>query len=338
MSYECFISFREMHQDDVQAFIEQIGKYASMHIDEIAQENCNYVPYIRRKDLKDTSPSMSQSEWGALSEEQRKELFPRDFHNVSQQEIQEATDWAKRLFTLVHYYDAERNLFCAFGIPTVMRNMFDGTTFFQNHCDQDYQRSEYQGVRALEAIWDKWAQKSEADILKYYCQEYGSTLYDDSELSYYEGAEREKRYNEQIAYQRRSGAYAEIWHNYENAIYNNQRESEPLPFDDFNSIVTRLLQTAHAAAVAQREEFAKENDIIYFETVLGMRPKWKAAVERMSRQPMDVKHEMDSFMKLHPDWLQLYPKYQEQYDAFMEEHKDDAPTNHDDVEQDEESK
>lgn len=326
MSYECFISFREMSQDAIPAFIKDLGKYAVTHIDDIAQENYNYVPYIRYKDLKDTSPSMSQSEWCALSEEQRRGLFPRDFHNVSQQEIKKATEWAERLLRIVYCYDSERQLFCAFGVPTVMRNMFDGTTFFQNSCDQDYDRSEYQGVRALEAIWDKWNQKSDADILKHYYDKYGHTLYDDYELDYYEGAEREKRYNDKIAYEKRSAAYEEIWGNYESALYENQRESIPLPIDNIDAAINQLLQTAHATAIVKREEFDKENDMIYFETLVGLRPSWKRSIERMTGNPLDVKYELEQFLKLHPNYLQENPQYQSDYDAtlaFIDEQSDE---------------
>ncbi|MBQ8806397.1 MAG: hypothetical protein IJZ68_08090 [Bacteroidaceae bacterium] len=302
--------------------MQEFKKATTAVIDTIGVDNRLWVPYIKADEFSNVSKHMTRAEWRALSAEQKKDLFPRDFGNVDAKDIDAARSWARGVFQHRYTYDNERQLLCMFSVHDAVHSIFDGTVYFQNSTDQNYARSEYAGISAFEAIFDKWQSMPEADFLKWYREKNGSSFYDDYEIGCYQGEEREQRYLQKMEYARSTAAYAEIWSNYESTLYNDESAVYISLYGPYDiQPLTCFLKAAHDAEVEARDE----NDIVYFKTLVGQNPEWKTTLERMCRHELDVVKEMDSFMKLHPDFLERYPEYREAYDAFMKEHANDTP-------------
>lgn len=323
MSYSCFISFKQISADKVADFLREFKQCVTSHLQDIAQENYNYVPYIRKADLNDVSKSMTREEWQKLPPEQQKELFPRDFRNVDAMDIDMARYWARSsVFQYRYGYDTEHQLLCMFGVPNAAQALFDGTVYFQNSCDQNYEESEWAGVKSFEQIYNKWMQMSDADVLKWYHDKYGETLYDACDVRGQITEDAAKRFAAQMDYTRKSAAYNEIWSNYEDMLYNDEQcvyislygPYEILPMNIF-------LKACHDAHVNWRDEGDKE----YFEMLCGKRPNMQRAVERMMGHAIDAKNEMAIFLAKHTGYLEKFPDLQEMYDELMGQDPLDEP-------------
>lgn len=316
MSYYCEISFKHIPREEVDDFLRVFKRETTAHITDIAKDNFNYVPYIRHSDFAEVSKPMTREEWRALPEEQRKALFPRDFRNVDAQTIDNARYWARScVFHHKYCYDKERQLLGVFGVHPSVQGIFDGTVSFQNSCDQDYERVHWEGIPAFEAIFDKWQGKSEAEMLKWYKQEYGTSLYDDLERMA-TPAEAAEQFAYKLAYARRSAAYKEIWDNYESTLYNDEDALYISLYGSYEiAPVTGFIKACHDAQVDWRDEGDKD----YFEMLCGMRPEMRRWVERMCKEPLDVKHELALFMEKHPGYLEKFPDLQAPYESTLAE-------------------
>lgn len=314
MSYYCAISFKQIPFDKVYDFLRDFKAHTTAHIKEIAEENYNYVPYIRHSDFAEVSKPMSREEWRALSDEEKKDLFPREFRNVDPREIDNARYWARScVFQHRYLYDTERQLLCMFSVPGPTQDIFDGTVHFQNSCDQDYDRSQYAGIPIFESIWDKWASMEEADILKHYKEHYGYSLYE--EIQRHTSPERaEEEYAQRIAYTRRSAAYDEIWNNYESALYNDESCIYLSLYGNYEiAPVTAFLKACHDKQVEWRDEGDKE----YLEALCGLRPGMMRFIERNCKEPIDIRHELAMFMEKHPGYLDKYPELRDAYEQTL---------------------
>lgn len=90
-------------------------------------------------------------------------------------------------------------------MPDALRYLFDGTVYFQNSCDQDYAREEYNHVQKFEEIYDNWMKKSTEEIYKL-CKKDVEEWNKDEEMYY-----------------RRTYAYDEISTRYEDELYNDEK-------------------------------------------------------------------------------------------------------------------
>ena len=136
MSYSCNISFKQIEADEIYEFFQQFKKAVGEHMKEIAEDNFLWVPYIRHH----------------LS-------VPEQWSDVSREQRNEAEFWATRgIFSFRYFYDKELKLLGVYSVHDCLQDMFDGTVYFQNSCDQNYRRKDWKGISAFETIFDKWQQ------------------------------------------------------------------------------------------------------------------------------------------------------------------------------------
>lgn len=322
MSYSCSISFKQLPLEEVQQFLRTFKQCCTEHLRDIAKDEWRYVPYIRRNDLKPLSDAMDREAWRALSDTEKADVFPREFRNVDERDIGEARGWMRScVFYFRYAYDSERQLLTLFGVPDAARAVFDGTVYFQNSCDQDYERSEYKGIKPFEDIWDKWNNVPEADILKYFATEHNCSLYDDIRREDPEKFKEE--FDRRIAYYRRDAAYNEIWKNYEHSLYDDT-DSVYLGLYNGNDIqeMNIFLKACHDACVNDKEQA----EIEWVEACIGMRPAWFERIKRFAEASggrCDAKEELQRYLEKNPAFLEKYPQYKEACEAVL--HFDGEP-------------
>jgi len=184
MSYSCSISFKKMEASEIIPFLREIKKTCCEKIEEIAKENYLWCPFIR------------------------KHLYtPEKFSAIPSEEMIESEAWTKSLFTFRYFYLDEMSLLGIFGVPSCIEPMFDKTVYFQNSCDQDYERSEWEGIGAFENIYDKYDKMSVEKLLEK--DEDAKESYEDNPTS------------ERLGYWKRSLAYKEIWSHIENYLWDD---------------------------------------------------------------------------------------------------------------------
>jgi hypothetical protein len=200
-------------------------------------------------------------------------------------------------------------------VHSSVQGIFDGTVSFQNSCDQDYERSHWAGIKAFEDIFDKWAAKSDAEMLKWYKEEYNCSLYDDLDR-HATPEEAAEEFAQRLDYARRSAAYKEIWGHYESTLYHDEDALYISLYGSYEiAPVTGFIKACHDAQVDWRDEGDKE----FFEMLCGMRPEMRRWVERMSKEPLDVQRELKLFLEKHPNYLDKFPDLRDAYESTMAE-------------------
>ena len=242
MSYSCFISFKKMKEKDIIAFFRNFKHTTSERLKEIAVENHGYCPYIR-KHL----------------------TIPEKFTDISVKERDEAEAWARMsVFQYKYFYDNKNKMLCVYGVPTCMRDMFDGTVYFQNSCDQDYERESWDGVDALLKIFDKWQNYSDAFIKTYYRKKYHENF--DEE---YDGSD--EKIAQSLQYFRRTFAYDEIWGMYKNTLYDDEDAIYIALYGGYEfAKVESFVKYCHEHQVGEQKEYEEkmkkenlENDLVW---------------------------------------------------------------------------
>ena len=231
MSYSCFISFKKMNEKDIIPFFRNYKKITTERLKDIAEENHSYPPYIRN----------------SLE-------IPKTLKEVPDEEVRKARSWARcSVFQYKYFYDTKNELLCVFGIPTCMRDQFDTTIYFQNSCDQDYERENWEGIEAFEKVFDKWHSYTQSYIKRMFKKKYGSSFdYD------YEGYEGE-RLQQKIDYYRRSFAYDEIWEQIEHELYCEEESIYISLYGNYEiREIVSFVKLCHEAHVAWEEEFERE--------------------------------------------------------------------------------
>jgi hypothetical protein len=188
MSYSCFISFKQMEASEIYPFFKELKKKAVEKFEEIATSECHFCPFIRN------------------------ELYlPDDFMDIPKAKRTEAKEWAANaVFKHRWFYDENLKLLCIYSIPNALRDMFDQTVNFQNSCDQNYSREDWEGVKALEEIYDKWMNMSEEEIVAKYNRRWNGNNFAEDYQSCKE---------EWLDYYRKDFAYEEIWDMFEYTLY-----------------------------------------------------------------------------------------------------------------------
>lgn len=225
MSYSCEISFKKMDAVDIIPFLSELKQNIGKHMEDVAKDNYPFCPYIRR----------------TLS-------VPEDFENVPHQQIQEAKNWAFNLFKYRYFYDTENQLLGVYGVPDSVKEMFDGSVYFQNSCDQDYDKEHYDGISLFEEIYDKWMNMPNSEFYKMYKKEY-----DDD---FFEAYITEQSRNEMSDYYRKCFAYDEIWKKYENTLFDDDAAIYFSLYGYYDSIrLYSFLKLCHKCYVESMREF-----------------------------------------------------------------------------------
>lgn len=210
MSYSCLISFKKISPVDVIPFLVSFKKNCTAHLKDIANEEYAYCPFVRDN----LRPAQS-------------------FGDVTITERKSAQAWAHELFKFKYFYNTQFGLLGVFGVPTPLRNLFDGTVHFQNSTDQDYTREDYAGIVDFEAIFTKWATMSDADFREEYAKRNNGESFDAFiENEYPEYLGNEIQIDKKRQYYKRSYCYQEIWSHFESHLWN---EDENIFFSVYGS-------------------------------------------------------------------------------------------------------
>lgn len=119
--------------------------------------------------------------------------------------------WARRLLSIRFVYFKEQKLLGVVGASYPHRKEFFKTAcYFQNSCDQDYERSDWGGIKYFTDIWDEFDRMPVEEIAERYIREYDEPLTKEEVIERW-NAERGADYI--ASYYRRYFAY--------DAIYNN---------------------------------------------------------------------------------------------------------------------
>ena len=188
MSYSCFISFKHLEANEVYPFLQNLKKTASERLEAVAKENCHYCPFTRN-DI----------------------CIPKDFFEISREKREAAKSWAvQHVFHYRYFYDDELKLLGMYGISTCLTDLFDKTVCFQNSCDQNYERTDWEGVEVFEEIYDKWMKVSDEEVI----EKFNSKNKNDNFIEEYG-----ENYKEHLLYYRQTYCYEEIWSRYSNTLY-----------------------------------------------------------------------------------------------------------------------
>ena len=187
MSYSCSISFKQVNAIDAFEFLKEFKEFClkDENYKAIAKENCHYCPVNRG--LKSIP----------LLQDAPKEL------------IEESKNWVVNgMFKFRYFYDRDRGQIGVYGVPQVAQQLFDGTVYFQNSCDQDYPREEYSGIKVFEDIYDEWFNLDEEEFI----EKFESTLHQKFDRDYMDDcAGNDEQYKDAFEYTKRSVIYGLIW-------------------------------------------------------------------------------------------------------------------------------
>lgn len=193
MSYSATISFKRITSiDSVYKFFQKVKSSAIENLNSIAENDYIYCPMCRNFDLKSTDTFESIK-------------YKHDKDDI----CSKSEYWFNRLFTYRWFYISKWKLLGVYGVSNVLQNLFDGTVYFQNSCDQDYERNDYGGIETFEKIYDEWVLNKTIDEIKAYLNE--------NELLF----EFECLDDEALLYARRTCVYNEIWKNLSSTLYND---------------------------------------------------------------------------------------------------------------------
>ena len=183
MSYRCTASFKRISNDinELYDFFSKLKTYASdpAVVHTIIEENQYYCPLMRM-----------------------------DLTNINKTDayrLPELEYWITRLFTFkwrLVTYDCD-TMVCVLGIPTQLQSLFDGSVYFQNSTDQDYELDEWP-LDTFKRIYDRWQTASLEQVIKFLG--YDADDFDDTDEFYW----------------RRSAAYREIASPVEDLLYDDK--------------------------------------------------------------------------------------------------------------------
>ena len=193
MSYYCEISFKRIEADEVYKFFQKFKESVGEHMKEIVENNFTWVPYIREN-----------------------ESIPECFSDIPRAWLTDAELWATRgMFSFRYFYDKELKLLGVYSVHTCLQDMFDRTVGFQNSADQDYARNQWSGIPAFEEIFDRWAAKSDDEMVSHFNMNNSQTF--EWECEEEDDAGRKAK----LESYRRICCYKEIWARYEGTLYND---------------------------------------------------------------------------------------------------------------------
>lgn len=196
MSYWYEINFKKMEEKDVIPFLRRLKKRLVFDFSEIAKDNYIYCPFVK-KHLLDLPQEYS------------------DLVNKEPDVFNASNNWACNLFTFRYFYDTEYHLLGVFGVPNVVKDLFDASIEFQNSSDQDYESSHWHGVKEFEKTYEQWITKDVDEIKKIYNEKYKPLTFDEEYPDPVKASEK-------LAYYRKSFAYEEIWERYQGELYNDE--------------------------------------------------------------------------------------------------------------------
>ena len=185
-----------MNEDEIIPFFRSFKQRVTEKLKEIAEDNYCFCPFIR-KSLFNLPEDFSELEI-PFSENGKQSIY-----------------WANcDVFKYRYFYDSEYKLLCVFGVPDAVQDVFDCTVYFQNSCDQDYEKKCWNGVDKFEQRYEEWM-TVDVDVIK---KKYADSHLSDFDVDYPDVIKKSKALN----YYRKTFAYEEIWNRYSKYLYNDE--------------------------------------------------------------------------------------------------------------------
>jgi hypothetical protein len=180
-----------MEATEIYPFFQQLKKKAVEKFEDIASAECHWCP-----------------SWCDMVD------LPEKFPELSKEKRTEAKNWAaNNIFKYRWFYNQGLQLLGVYSVPDALCDMFDLTVNFQNSCDQNYSREDWEGIKLFENIYDWWMNKTDEQIITKYN---GGHVGNDFEEHY------KSRREEYLEYYRRTYCYEEIWNMFEHTLYNDE--------------------------------------------------------------------------------------------------------------------
>lgn len=190
MSYSALISFKSIDLENLFPFLTKFKKTIMENLDNIAEDEFIYSPFCKNYHFEE--------------DDSYEKIVYFDDNALLRMESEY---WADRLFKYRWFYNNALGLLGIYGAPKCTQELFDGTIYFQNSCDQDYEREDWDNIEVFQKIYDKWQNVSNEVILGL-LKEKGYTDDDFKE-------------DESLDYYRRSAAYDEIWELIGNTLFDD---------------------------------------------------------------------------------------------------------------------
>ena len=183
VSYSCEISFKQISGDDVYDFLVAFKEHAVTHIESIAKSNVYFSPILRN--------------------------YAYNTPLEITREMKDATkNWMRNdIFRYRWFFDKEHQLLGIYSVQPELLGLFDCTVYFQNSTDQNYNYSDWNGVKYFEEIAAKWA-TADAETVNGF---YGKSHHGDQIENLDDPA--------RLDYHRKSNAYREIWDEFSHTLY-----------------------------------------------------------------------------------------------------------------------
>lgn len=197
MSYSCFISFKSINAEDVFPFLVNFKHECTNHLKEIAKDECSFCPHIR-KHL----------------------TIPDDFVDVKTEDRKESFHWAyESVFKYKFFYNKDLHLLGMFSVPKVLYYLFDDTIHFQDSTDQDYDSDTWKNIIQFQGIYQKWMEKSDAELKKTYLKEKQEDFDEMVRTDYPTRVHSPNQIKQMLNYYRKSFCYDEIWQYFRNNLF-----------------------------------------------------------------------------------------------------------------------
>ena len=216
MSYSCFISFKQLECNEIYSFLKKIKAAAIENMDEIAADEYHYCPLCRN------------------------ELYlPDNYMDISREKKESSKNWAINcVFMYRYFYDEEHHLLGMYGVTNKLQDLFDATVHFQNSCDQNYDKDDWEGVKLFEETYDRWMSYSKNDIVQKYNEKNGDNAWED------EHSDNEEYW---LDYYRKDMCYNEIWMLFEDTLYYHDNTLYfgffgPKDFQEINKFVVQCFK------------------------------------------------------------------------------------------------
>lgn len=211
MSYSCSFSFKEIPQSKIMSFLSDFKKEFKSHLKDVADEIFIMCPKL-----------------------QEYPEVPESFAQFSVKDKLDARYWFSSVLKYKFFYNEELGLLGISGVPQCMEHLFDGTVYFQNHTDQDYQKELYGNIKPFLDIYFKWHNIARDAAVK---DEFAKRRSEDFDKEY-AGLDETGKCN-MINYYRRTFCYEDIWEHFSSNLWNDE---DQIYFSIFRNSDNELMQ------------------------------------------------------------------------------------------------
>jgi hypothetical protein len=201
----------------------------------------------------------------------------RDFANgITKEQKEEAKAWAHNLFKWKFFYNQELCLLGMMGLPNALHDLFDGTVYFQDSCDQDYDEKAWEGIRVFEVLYSKYMQFSDDHVKKIYESKRDET-FDEMMKDDYPDATPEI-VKEKLDYYRRTFCYDKIWSYFSQYLWDESKSVFMSVYGNYEvREIYSFIKFCHMAQVA----FEDDNMDVFGPAIKKKQEAQKVSIEEV---------------------------------------------------------